>query len=633
MTEAELRDYIAENIEILESGLTLLDKEKYIPNDLGTRGFIDLYARDAQGHHVLIELKRSNPASREAIHEVQKYAEGVKRHLGVRDEEIRIIIASTEWAELLVSFSRFVSDSTLTILGLKLEVEDSPFRISSSPISLLPINQGRFIAPWHDVNWYLDESSLRKGLASIERSCKEKGIANYVIAILQPSGPIHSDHQANMWNAIGVATSDGEGPSLPVYEFIAYFAMQLNHDECLRILERDADQLDEVRETIADMDASESLGYLYESVSTVEPTPDQDHYEIGYPAKFSKFLNDLGCNVNSVIRHGVFERNTLLSDESILAELRGEDGSTGQRFKRIVSISNKAHMSAARADINNCLDQNPVWQSHLAREISEIEVEFPDGEMEISIFNPSTALLTLYFAMSRDDGILYLPSYHIIVRNPEAVRMYYGCLEAMGRPQEYREILKKYYEGDISLLLFTMTWGGRESRDADIIEDMGLAYRSFRSDITTGTAQDFYIFRDDRWRSCDQANPLELFEKYVEDNEKFVRLVVRRISERSIGGLWDGTSPNTVLDDIADIARGEESKRYFYGAPDDCDVCGDSLEDEKYMIDGAVAGNGSPWGCMCAACFVFGGGAIGPGKGQLYLRDENGWLLVGGFLQ
>jgi hypothetical protein len=203
VTEAEIRDYLASNIEILEPGLVLLDKEKYIPHELGTRGFIDLYARDVNGHHVLIELKRSNEASREALHEVYKYVEGVKQHLGVRDDEIRVIVASTEWRELLVPFSRFAADSRFAVLGLRIDLAEFPQKgMAAYPVSLLSINQGRFIAPWHDVNWYLDEASLEKGVESIEKSCQAKGIKNYVITILRFATPPGSEHQAAMWESI-----------------------------------------------------------------------------------------------------------------------------------------------------------------------------------------------------------------------------------------------------------------------------------------------------------------------------------------------------------------------------------------------------------------------------------------------
>ena len=111
MKESALRDLIAQKISQLKPGLTLLQKEQYIPGKHGTKSFIDLYARDEKGRHVLIELKRSNIAARQALHEVSKYVEQVKQHFGAKDSEIFAIIASTEWGELLLPFSRFCEDA------------------------------------------------------------------------------------------------------------------------------------------------------------------------------------------------------------------------------------------------------------------------------------------------------------------------------------------------------------------------------------------------------------------------------------------------------------------------------------------------------------------------------------------
>ena len=154
MTESELRDLLAKNVAILEPGLTLLSKEQYIPHSLGTKSFIDLYARDEWGHHVLIELKRSDASAREALHEIHKYVEGVKQHLGVKDDEIRIIVASTQWRELLVPFSRFAADTKLAVSGLLPNVDEVSGTVTASPAPALKVSEGRFIAPWHDLNWY-----------------------------------------------------------------------------------------------------------------------------------------------------------------------------------------------------------------------------------------------------------------------------------------------------------------------------------------------------------------------------------------------------------------------------------------------------------------------------------------------
>ncbi|HEX4330071.1 MAG TPA: endonuclease NucS domain-containing protein, partial [Burkholderiales bacterium] len=218
MTEDELRDRLALDISIIESGLTLLGKEQFIPNAIGTSSFIDLYARDSKGHHVLIELKRSDSAAREAIHEVQKYVEGVKQHLAVRDNEIRVIIASTEWRELLVPFSRFKADTNLAIDGVQIQVKASG-EISTTSVSPLDTMQGRYLAPWHELNFYLDKESLNRGLEEYRDCCRTKGIENYVLVILSaPNEPIQSEGQLKRISVLQMLSQANLGNSNPVPE-------------------------------------------------------------------------------------------------------------------------------------------------------------------------------------------------------------------------------------------------------------------------------------------------------------------------------------------------------------------------------------------------------------------------------
>lgn len=84
------------------------------------------------------------------------------------------------------------------------------------------------------------------------------------------------------------------------------------------------------------------------------------------------------------------------------------------------------------------------------------------------------------------------------------------------------------------------------------------------------------------------------------------------------------------LDSIADIQRGQREKKYYISAPDVCDICKITFQNQKYMIDGAMKHNGTG-ACMCPKCFRLHGTGIGWGIGQLYLRQNNRWLLVGGF--
>lgn len=634
MKEAELRDIIAADIEILEKGLVLLKKEQYIPNSLGTKGFIDLYARDSKGNHVIIELKKSDASAREAIHEVFKYVEGVKSYLGVKDSEIRVVVASTDWKELLVPFSRFACDTKLDVKGLQIEISD-PAKINILPIMVLPITNGRFIAPWHDMCWYINKDTLQKGIQSMERSCKVKGIDDFIIVVIQLDHPIISKKEAQMKEAILQMAALGGMPAnkdvkLPTYEFVAYFAMQtLSKEKCLSILSADKGQYEEAQEVIGDMGEEEELCYLHESVVGLDPSFYKDFYEIGYPAKINDFLESMEYSIQEIRRYGIFEKNNLLSDSTIISELLGEDGSTGQKLKRMVDVCNRTHMESLRKEVKTALAENTVWRNHILRCLDEIENEFPAAKVEVSIYNPATGVFTVYLAAVKENGFLYIPSYCLLVHDPEPVRMYYGGLQDFGKAMTFHEIVDKYYNGSLGELLMTMTWGGRDERDLNIMEDLGCAYRTFRCDIQ-GEERSFFALRDDRWRACDPNNHVELYWKYMEKNEKLVRQIVNKILPRDNGGIMDGSSAERMLDEIADMDRGRKRKQYYVDPPSECDLCKCSLAKEKYMVDGKVR-NSHVWANMCSDCAVFCGDGIGWGMGQLYLKDEKGWLLVGGF--
>ena len=121
--ENKIRDFLAANLPSFFPNLILISKEYYLPNALGTRGFIDILARDAERNYVVIEIKRSDATSRETIHELLKYAEGLKESKGVKESEIKLFVLSTEWKELLIPFSSFIKMTTFTTKGYKLEVD------------------------------------------------------------------------------------------------------------------------------------------------------------------------------------------------------------------------------------------------------------------------------------------------------------------------------------------------------------------------------------------------------------------------------------------------------------------------------------------------------------------------------
>jgi hypothetical protein len=64
--------------------------------------------------------------------------------------------------------------------------------------------------------------------------------------------------------------------------------------------------------------------------------------------------------------------------------------------------------------------------------------------------------------------------------------------------------------------------------------------------------------------------------------------------------------------------------------PENCDLCGGSLTDYRWFVDGQHGQQGE-WGNLCQPCFIERGGSLGWGRGQLYLQTSIGqWRSVAG---
>lgn len=290
-------------------------------------------------------------------------------------------------------------------------------------------------------------------------------------------------------------------------------------------------------DVLGGMDEEEALHTLHDYASSVEPRPHFDHFEIGYPAKFkSKLLDSEGWIIESIIRHGAFERNVLLTDEEIVAELSGETGVTGQRYKNILNVNDKAQMSVAKKEIDDCLSDNPVWQAQVLKVIERVEKEHSGADFEVNIFNPCAGIFTLYLAATRDDGVLYIPNYSIVVPAEDPTQLYFGCLVPEGAVGSFQEIIKKYYDDNIDSLLFTMTWGGYEERDTDILESLGLVYRTFRCDVV-GEQRLFYVLDQERWKEIDGFFFPEPLSAFMNGNQALMEEIIHEIGLRWKNGM------------------------------------------------------------------------------------------------
>lgn len=84
-SEAQMQATLARHPDLIEPGLTILDREL-----LSGVGDMDLYARDARGRLCVIELKRAK-ATQEAVHQLSRYVDAVR---GQVSGDVRGILAA-----------------------------------------------------------------------------------------------------------------------------------------------------------------------------------------------------------------------------------------------------------------------------------------------------------------------------------------------------------------------------------------------------------------------------------------------------------------------------------------------------------------------------------------------------------
>ena len=133
--EAHLRDYLAENLNILEPGLSQWPAEngdfvEYPVDDQGPSHKIDILAKDRGGLPVIIELKVSRGHER-TIGQVLYYRAKIKRKFSA--ERIRIFIVAEEISPELRAAASEVSDVSLFEYSLAMKVAAVSIGATSNP--------------------------------------------------------------------------------------------------------------------------------------------------------------------------------------------------------------------------------------------------------------------------------------------------------------------------------------------------------------------------------------------------------------------------------------------------------------------------------------------------------------------
>lgn len=541
LNEGTIRDNLAESLSIISPDLTLLQKEYYLPHISGTRGFIDILAKDEKNKYVIIEIKRSGEASRETLHEILKYVEALKENKKVNESEIRVIVVSTEWKELLVPFSSFINRVKFSVEGFILTVDENFSPKFCQTVSPLKLKNERLFSPIHCINLYSNIENLERGIKSHVEVFKNKEINDYILIIMLASDSFqeYSHAQLNkISNALGIDIDLEEIPYQP-YMIYSVFT-RLSESQYIDVISKSQETYDELLYEIKSVELEEKKLSIYEDylIYNLEPFPFSEHTEISYPAKFAcKLIEDEEWIIDKVLIFGALRDNELLEDSIVIAEISGGQGSDGLMFKSNLESNNFSKLEEIKAGVKRVFHDNKVWLNHINCILQYYVEKNKSFELYIEAYSPHNILLSIYRQLNEENGNIWLPTYKMSFSfpNTSVKKLYIGVLVWDGTQPSMTNIINKYYSGDPSNLTLPIIWGGYEDKDFSIMKDLGLHFGSIlyeahsKEEIFTFKFENFEFVKTESFNYA--YNDFLLF---VKENTEFISTLINLINSHVV---------------------------------------------------------------------------------------------------
>jgi hypothetical protein len=291
-SEASIRDDLAGQLSIFEGGLNLIEKEFKLANYRGSKGFVDLLATDGFGNYVIIELKRSRATSRQTLQEILKYVGLIKQNFKARDSEIRVIIVSTDWEELLVPFSEFVSQSGLRVDGFTLEINKRDGSYLARPVKPVELSASRRRFSRTYEMALFDEAAKRDAYIPIfAEACQKFGLSDFVITSLD--------------------LDRKDAPA--IYGYAACFSFNRFSRSQLLAFPALAKRMKAERPGYESEE--ELIDYLEQCLLiAVDCRTQRDSMELGSPEKFQSVVTVQGWKITRLSKFGIFKADPRLTD-------------------------------------------------------------------------------------------------------------------------------------------------------------------------------------------------------------------------------------------------------------------------------------------------------------------------------
>lgn len=491
MDESKIRDYLSEHIYLLSDEFIVVKKEFHLKNEHGTDGSIDILAKDKYDNYVIIELKRSNQAARQALHEVTKYVRLLKDNFKIKDSEIRIIIASTEWEELIIPYSEYCSKISLYVEGYKLNTEEGIIR-STELVRPIENTSIRKISRHQCLFLYSDEQSLEQKCNCVFGKIKNAGIEDFVAFQMSTCKDI-----------------------MYPYGLVVMF-QSYNEDYYRKLIHnRYPDLIEELDKYERDNGYEEYLDYLEQNIisESINDAP-RDSFEISYPEKLYSAIQE-GWEINKIYRFGFFEKD-IRTDEWFINEAVGLKGENGLIFEDICETKFIEKYKEMNKKLLNYLAFNNELVQLSEMISSDIHMLNESVRLRMWYYNPNDIIWSLAH-MAEYNTIDGLPMFNVYLDciERDVQYNYHGYLVYSGGSIGYDLIKKIYFHND-DFNYFTLKQIGEiASVNSELMELIGLHFAMSKVEIRAGAkAKEEKILLDDLHKYS--------FGDFVNSQQKFI---------------------------------------------------------------------------------------------------------------
>ena len=405
--EDKIRDYLAGHLELIEQNLALVSTEYALSHSTGAGGRIDIVAKDRFGHFVVIEIKRSDQAARHALNEIHKYTALFRLKLGLGEKQVRLMVVSTDWHELLLPLSEFAISTQYSVEGYKIVADNNGLISSTRRVQLDEAvgNAGTLsVSPCQGVYLFEDLGKRDAFSKTLPDHVVRSGVTDFVL--------INCNYQGR-----------NQGVIYPYGVYLCFSSPLIGASLGL---------LRQIKASIPWEDGLDEPDENFHCAINEYAPRIWDSYETGYPEKLTNIQRE--WNLSIVKRFGRFEINHLISDTEIVGLAQATSGGSNFYFGKVSSPRFTSEWADFCKNITPVLSGYMQWQKTIPKLLREIRTHAPQAVVTASIYGPANLLISLY-AIGAGRNFTRCPHLEIVIEDSKSkcVRFLLGFLVWNGR--------------------------------------------------------------------------------------------------------------------------------------------------------------------------------------------------------